>query len=84
MRLRRVVERLHERMPFQRRLHEAALYPFPAAMDQPHFPQASLVRRADIFLDNRAHVARRERVQVEFGLYRDRVGNVRRRLQWNW
>ena len=47
-----LVECLHERMPFERRLHDPALDAFPASMNQPHLPQPRLVRRVDVFLDH--------------------------------
>lgn len=60
MRLGRVVERLDERMTFQRRLHDPALHALPAAVNQPHFQKSSFVRRMDVFLDDGTHVARCE------------------------
>jgi hypothetical protein len=65
-------------MAFQRSLHDATLHAFPAAVDQPHFQKSSLVRRVEVFLDDRTHVARRDCVEVERGLDRDSMWNVRR------
>ena len=52
-------------MPLERRLHQPALHPSAAAVDQPDFAQAGRVRLADVLIDHRWNVARMERVKVE-------------------
>ena len=47
-----VPEFLYQRVALQRRLDDAALHPFAAAVYQPHLAQAGLVRRSDVFLDH--------------------------------
>ena len=51
--------------PFERLLHDAALYALAAAVNQPHLSQARGVCGVDILLDDRLDVARREGVEVE-------------------
>ena len=80
MTLRRVPERLHERMRLQRRLHDPALHAAAAPVNQPHFPQARVVRRAHVLLDDRSDVPRAEGVQVEEVLDRDAVHSRRVQL----
>ena len=57
-------------------MHRRALHPYPAAMDQPHFPKTGGVRFVEVFLDDRGNVARLEGVEVEFPLDRDTDGVV--------
>jgi hypothetical protein len=52
-------------MVLERLLDDAALNAFAASVNQPHFTQAGFVRGGDVLDDNRGHVARRERVEVE-------------------
>jgi hypothetical protein len=62
----RIVKKLqHLRVPFERLLHDAALYPEPAAVYQAHFPKTGRVRLVDVLFDNGPDVRRREGVQVE-------------------
>src|SRR5262245_53039619 len=61
----RVAERGDERVLGERTMDAGALYPDPAAVNQAHLAQTSLVRRGDVLLDDRRHVTRREGVQVE-------------------
>lgn len=60
----RVPEGLDQRVALQYRLHDAALYALPAAVDQADLAEPRLVRRAKILIDDRGDVARVERVQV--------------------
>jgi hypothetical protein len=52
-------------MAFERGLNDAALNAFATTVNQPHFPEPGVVRGAQIFLDHRWNVARRERVQID-------------------
>jgi hypothetical protein len=62
MRIRRIGEVLDQRMLFERRLNDPALYAAAAAMNQSHFPKPCLVRRVYIFFDDRLDIARMESV----------------------
>ena len=64
-----------EWMPLERLLHDASLNAFAAAVNQPDLTQSGVVCRGDVLLDDRRHVARRERVQVEVVFDRDAVGH---------
>jgi hypothetical protein len=46
-------------------LDDGALDPFAAAVNQPHFPKTSVVRRSHVFLDHRRDVPRLEGVKVQ-------------------
>jgi hypothetical protein len=52
-------------MAFERRLHDAALHASPAAVDDPDLGEASAVRRAQVLVDHRRDVARREGVEID-------------------
>jgi hypothetical protein len=54
-------------------LHETALDAAPAAVHEAHLAQSGGMRSRDVLFDDRPHVARVERVQVERGLDRDLV-----------
>ena len=54
-----------ERMLVERPLDHGALDALAAAVNQPHFPETRLVRRADIFLHDIDNLTRREGVQVQ-------------------
>lgn len=54
----------HERMAFERLLHDGALDAYAAAVDEPHFAEPRCVRCRHIFLDDRWDVSRCERVEV--------------------
>jgi hypothetical protein len=60
-----VVELRHERMAVENLLDDAALDALAAAMNQPDFPQASRVRGADVFVNDRGNVWRGEGMKVE-------------------
>lgn len=63
---RRIVKKLqHERVTFQRLLHDAALYADAAAVDEAHFAESCRMRFVHVVLDDRWNVSRGERVQVE-------------------
>ena len=63
---RRIVKKLqHERMAFQGLLHDAALHPCPAAMDEPYLMQAGGVSLVHVFFDDGRDVAGRKGVKVE-------------------
>ena len=63
---RRIVKKLqHERVPFQGLLHDAALHPCPAAMDEPHLMQAGGVSLVQVLFDDGRDVAGRKGVKVE-------------------
>ena len=53
MRFRGVPEFDDERMPLERLLHDAALNALAAAVNQPDLTQSGVVRRVDVFLDDR-------------------------------
>ena len=63
--LSRIPERLDQRMILQNALHHCTLDPDASAVNQPYFAQAGLGGCANILLDDRWDVARRERVEVE-------------------
>ena len=49
-----IVKKLqHERVPFERVLHDAALNADAAAVNQSHFAQSRRVRFGDVFLNDR-------------------------------
>ncbi len=61
-----VVKKLqHERMTFQGLLNDAALHPFPTAVDEPHLMDAGGMGLVQILFDDRWDVARREGVKIE-------------------
>jgi hypothetical protein len=63
---RRIVEKFqHERVPLQGLLHNAALHPGPAAMDEPDLAQAGCVRDVEVLFDDRRDVSGREGMKVE-------------------
>ena len=61
----RVPEGLDERMTLEFRLHDAALDPAASAVDQSNLPKAGRVSLVDVLVDDRPHVRRCERVEVE-------------------
>ena len=65
VRFRRVPELRDQWMVFEHLLNDAALDAFAASMNQSHFAQAGFVRRSDILLDDRCHIAWCEGMQVE-------------------
>ena len=65
MRLGSIPELDDERMTIEHLLHDPALNALAAAMNQPHLAQAGVMCRRHILLDDRRHVARGERMQVE-------------------
>ena len=70
----RIREIRDERVRAQQRLHDPALDADTAAVDQPHLAKAAGVRRAQILVDHRWHVAWEERVQIEAVLDRQLGG----------
>lgn len=74
MRIRVVPEGDDQFVPIEDRVHDAPLNAAAAAVDQPHFGEPAPVRRMQVLGDDRGNVARREGVQVEFGIDRDDVG----------
>jgi len=68
-----VVELDDQGVTFERGLHDPALDPFAAAVNEPDLPQACVVRSRHVLLDNRADIARVERVKVQLRLNRDVV-----------
>jgi hypothetical protein len=52
-------------------LHDLSLNADAATVDQPHLGESSGVCGVQVFGDDRGHVARRERVQIERVLDRD-------------
>jgi hypothetical protein len=71
MRLRRVEELGHERVPLERVLHDAALDALAAAVNQPHFHEPCGVCRGHVLVDHRRDVTRLERVEIQCRLYRN-------------
>ena len=65
MRLRRVPEFHDERVVLERVLDDATLHAFAASVNQPHLTQARFMRSADVLLDDRRDVSRRERVEID-------------------
>ena len=63
-------------MAGEERLDDGTLHADAAAVDQPHLPEAAGVRRAKIVVDDRGHVARQERVEIEAILDRELDGFV--------
>ena len=55
-------------MPFEDRVHGAALHADAAAVDEAHLGEPVPVRLVDVLLDHGGHVPRGERVQVEGGV----------------
>ena len=76
MRVRVVPELSDERVPIERRLHDAPLDAAAPPVYETHFSKTSVVRGAHVFLDNDRDVTRAERVKVELGLDRDGVWQV--------
>jgi hypothetical protein len=60
----------NQRVPIERRLHDATLYSATAAVHDPHFRQPRLRRRPDVLFDNRGDVPRRKGMKVELGFDR--------------
>lgn len=79
MRFRGVPELDDQRMVLERVLHDAALYPFAATVDQAHFAQAGIVRGANVLGHDRRNVSRREGVKIE----RIRDRNAMTQSAWN-
>ena len=65
MRVRRIVETFHQRMPLQRRLNDSPLHPSTTAVNQSHLSQPRLVRGADILFHDRLDVLGSERVEID-------------------
>ena len=63
-----VPECLDQRMPLEGGLHDPSLHTAPAAVNEPHFPQARGGGRLDVVVDDAWNVARRKRVQIELPL----------------
>ena len=68
-----VPELFHQRMALEHLLDDAPLYTFAATVDQANLAQPCLVRRADVFVDDRRDVPRGERMKVQRALDRDAV-----------
>ena len=64
-----------EWMPLERLLNDPSLNALAAAVNQPDLMQSRLVRRVDVLLDDRGHVAWCERMQVEVVFDGDAVGH---------
>ena len=73
MRGRIVPELNDERVAIERRLHDGPLDAAAPAVHEAHFSKTSVVRGADVFLDNNRDVTRAERVEVELRFDRDGV-----------
>ena len=58
----------HFRVPFERRLDDAALDAAAAAVDDPDLVQAGGSSRVDVFVDDRGDVARTEGVEIDLVL----------------
>ena len=58
-------------MVAEQRLDDRSLHADAAAMDQPHLTEAACLRRAEVFVDDRGHVTRQERVEIEAVLDRE-------------
>jgi hypothetical protein len=65
MRAKVVFEFLHQRMTFERLLNDGALNALAAAVNQSHDAKTGGVSFADVFLDDRRNVARREGMKVQ-------------------
>jgi len=76
--LRRIPEADHQRMGGQECLHAGALHPDAAPVDQPDLGEATGVCRAQVLVDDRAHVLGAEGVQIERVLDRQLDGVVLR------
>jgi len=57
-------------------LDETPLDPLATTVDETHLREPLLGRRPDVLLNDRHHVSRRERMQIQFALDRHRVGIV--------
>ena len=66
-----------QRMAIENGLYEATLDATAATVDKADFGEAEPGRRADVFLDDRRDIARRERVQVDLALDRDPTPDAR-------
>jgi hypothetical protein len=71
VRFRRVVKRRDQGMLLQGGLDDRALDALAASVDQPNLPKPGLVRGAQVFLDHRRDVPRRERVKIDRVFDRD-------------
>jgi hypothetical protein len=76
MALGRIPELLDQRMPLERLLDDGALDAATAPVDQAHLAEPSGVSGCDVLLDDRADVARRERMQIEHVLDRNPVDHL--------
>jgi hypothetical protein len=65
MRFRRIAERRHQRVIPQDLVDPRPLHPNPPSVNEPDLRQANLVRRANVLVDDRRNIARRESVQVD-------------------
>lgn len=65
-----------QRMLLERGLNNGPLHAAAAAVHEAELRQARLVRGADVFLDHRRNVARRERVEIQLRLDGDVVNHV--------
>jgi hypothetical protein len=61
-------------MAIESGLYDAALNAASAAVDEPNLSKARIGSRVDVFLDDRGDIARRERVEIDFGLDGDSDG----------
>ena len=66
----RVPELGDERMALEGSLDDPALHTDAATVHEAHLAQAGFVRRSDVLVDDRSHVARVERMEIDHRLNR--------------
>ena len=72
-----VPEFQHERMAFERLLHDAALHTGAPPVNEAHLAESGPGGGGHIFLDDRLHVTRQEGVKIERGFDRYFVWRIR-------
>ena len=81
-----IPELQHQRMPFERRLDDAALHAAAPAVHQTHLCQSRRHRRRHVLVDDRRDIARREAVEVELRSIGMRCNEISidLRVQFSW
>ena len=75
-----VPEFSHQRVSFERLLHDAPLNPFASSVNEPYLTETGVVCGVHVFFDNGLDLAGRKRMKVERVFYRDAMVLVNSQL----
>ena len=70
----------HQRVSFERLLHDAPLNPFAPSVNEPYLTETGVVGGVHVFFDNGLDLAGRKRMKVERVFYRDAMVLVNSQL----